>query len=377
MNKTVFKEIFDNYKGKYDFLNDPDGRNEIYKWPAVRCCIDNWEIDADDFLDMFKRSMRLSQNIIENRYKHPINGIVFLCEQGKTDQVREAFRKLLSDEEDIRKVQSNADTFQDEINAMLGEIAPEKWSYEQDRRDPLMYLAFIRPGSCYMFKAESARVFANYVEFGDDIGSGQTFRLDNYYRLCDEVLAEVEDDVEFVEMLDDKLTMAAEKNDMDAADLQDIPGKLKIVVYDIMYCANSAWLYEGMPEPVKKGSKQDKERTRHKRIEEIHDQLDKENAELDALLKDVPEYPDLVGAELTNIRYGKGIVKSQAGHYLHIEYNGDEKTFPLPDCITKGYLKGADDSVVDVCKRLSEIDAEKKRLTGSLRRLSEELSLLE
>lgn len=377
MNKNVFDEIFSNYKARYEELNDPDGRDEIYKWPAVRCCIDNWNVDEEDFLEMFKRSMRLSLNIIENRYKHPINGITFLCERGKTEQVREEFKKLLSDDEDIRKIQDKADAFQDGINAMLSEIAPEKWSYEQDRRDPLMYLAFIKPESSYMFKAEPARVFSNYVEFGDDIGSGQTFRLDHYYRLCDEVLVEIEKDEDFIEMLDAELTRAAERNSMNESDLQDMPGKLRIVVYDIMYCASSAWLYEGMKPPVKKGSKEDKERIVQRRIEEIHELLDNENAELEELLNNAPEYPDLTGVELTNIRYGKGKVNSQDGHYLHIEYDGEDKVFPLPECITKGYLRGTSEDIVEICRKLSDIDVQKKKLTSSLRRLSEELLLLE
>ena len=92
MNKGIFQKILSNYKEKYDYINNPEGSDEIYKWPAVRCCIDNWDIDAKDFLAMLKKCTRLSMNIIENKVKHPINGLTFLCEQGKTDQVREAFR---------------------------------------------------------------------------------------------------------------------------------------------------------------------------------------------------------------------------------------------------------------------------------------------
>lgn len=377
MNKSVFDEIFSNYKARYDELNDPDDRDEIRKWPAVRCCIDNWSIDAEDFLEMFKRSMRLSQNIIENRFKHPINGIIFLCEQGKTELIREEFRKLLSDDVDIRRIQKKADAFQDSVNTMLSEIGPEKWSYEQDRRDPLMYLAFIKPECSYMFKAEPAKIFSKYVEFGDDLGSGQTFRLDHYYRLCDEVLAEIEKDEGFIEMLDTELTKAAERNGMDESDLHDMPGKLRIAVYDIIYCAKSARLYEDVNPPVKKGSKEDKEKTVRRRIEEIHELLDNENDKLEKLLREAPEYPDLTGVELTHIRYGRGKVKYQDGHYLHMEYEGADKIFSLLDCITKGYLKGVSEDIVETCKKISDIDVQKKELTNSLRHLRAELSLLE
>lgn len=377
MNDKVFNEILDNYKEKYASLNEPDGRNEIFKWPAVRCCIDNWDIDAEDFLDMFKRSMRLTQTIIENRYKHPVNGIIYLCEQGKTEQVREEFRKLLSAVEDVRKRQDHAETFMTNINAMLEEIAPDKWSFEQDRRDPLMYQAFIQPDISYMFKSESARVFSNYVEFGGDIGGGQTFRLDNYYKLCDEVLAAVESDDEIREMLDEKLMEAAKANDMAEDDLLDMPGKLRIAVYDIMYCASSANLYQGMPKPVKKGSKEDKERARNRRIEEIQEQIEKESAELDSVLKDIPAWPDLAGLELTNLKYGKGKVTEQKDKYLYLDFVGTEKTFALPDCISSGFLTGADGDVMETCKTISDINKRVNRLTSSLKQLRSELSMLE
>ena len=378
MNKKVFGEILSKYKEKYDYINDPASHDEIYKFPAVKCCIDHWNIDAEDFPGMLKESMAKSLNIIENRIKHPINGLTFLCEQGKAGEVREEFRKLfLDDGGDIRKRQKKAEEFVDNINAMLNEIAPEKWSFTQDRRDALMYLAFINPAGNYMFKAEPARVFANYVEFGDDIGSGQTFRLDNYYRLCDEVLEEIEKDAELLELLDRKLVERAKVEGLEPEALKNIEGKLRIVVYDIMYCANAYILYEGIAKPAKKGSKEEKEQIRRKRVTEILTEIEEKDTELSELLKDVPEYPNLEGAELTNIKYGKGRGLRQNGKYLYIGFGEDEKTFALPDCISKGYLKGADESVVVLCKALSEITDKQEKLAKSLRNLKVELSGLE
>lgn len=377
MNKEIFRKILSNYKEKYDFINDAEGCDEIYKWPAVRCCIDNWDIDAEDFLAMLKKSMRLSMNIIENKIKHPINGLTFLCEQGKTEQVREAFRNLLSDEGDVRDRQSRAEAFQDSINDMIEEIAPEKWSFKQDRRDPLMYLAFIKPESNYMFKASPAHEFATYVDFGDDIGSGQTFRLDIYHRLCDEILAEIETDEEMLTMLDEELKGAAKRNEMSEESLLSIPGKLKIMVYDIMFCADAYTLFEGIEKPAKKGSREAKERARRRRIEEIYEQIDSENAELDRVIEDIPPYPDLTGAELISKKYGKGTVHSQDGHYIYINYKGEDRTFTLPDCFVKGFLKGADDDVMAVCQTISDLDARKRSLSSSLNQLRMELSALE
>ena len=42
-----------------------------------------------------------------------------------------------------------------------------------------------------MFKSTEAKAFADCYEFGEDIGSGQTFRLDVYYRMCRELVDEI------------------------------------------------------------------------------------------------------------------------------------------------------------------------------------------
>ena len=95
MNKEVFKKVLDVYKSKYDYINQADSHHEIYKWTAVETCIENWDIDAKDFRDMFKKSMSMSKNIIENQFVLSISGVIFLCDNGKTEEVRDEFKKLL------------------------------------------------------------------------------------------------------------------------------------------------------------------------------------------------------------------------------------------------------------------------------------------
>ena len=106
-------------------------------------------------------------------------------------------------------------------------------------------------------------------------------------------------------------------------------------------------------------------------------EIEEKDTELSELLKDVPEYPNLEGTELTNIKYGKSKVSRKNGKYLYINYGDVEKTFGLPDCISKGYSKGADESIVVLCKALSEITDKQEKLAKTLRKLKVELSGLE
>ena len=150
--------------------------------------------EADEFGEMFKQAMEQSFNIVNNSIVQPANGIVFLCKQDKKteEEVREEFRKLLApDGGDIRARQDRIDTFAAAINEKLQNAAPGKWKYDQDRRSVIMYLSFISPDDNFMFKSTEARAFANGCEFGEDIGSGQTFRLDVYYRMCRELAEKI------------------------------------------------------------------------------------------------------------------------------------------------------------------------------------------
>lgn len=53
-NKSRLKEVLDQYKK--DFLAKHWG-GEKYKWEAVKCFQDNWDVKAEDFADMLSRSL--------------------------------------------------------------------------------------------------------------------------------------------------------------------------------------------------------------------------------------------------------------------------------------------------------------------------------
>ncbi|SDJ79244.1 hypothetical protein SAMN04487760_1164 [Lachnospiraceae bacterium G41] len=382
MNKEEFQKLLEIYKSKFESFNQPDGRHEIFKWSAVQTCQNNWNLDSEDFLTMFKEAMSQTSFIIENSTIHPINGIVFLCENGKTEEVREEFRKLLEDDKgDIKARQKRIESFRDNINAMLSEIDSRKWSFCQTYREPIMFLSFIKPEENYMFKASPAKDFADYMDFGGDIGAGQSFHLSEYYRLCDEVLEEIPNDAELIKLIDDELEKEAATYNFDLQKFINNSWKLRVLVYDIMYVANTTGFYTGFPVPAKRKSRgssiTEKERIKKKRIEELHNLLDSKGNELEEIKGKIPPLPNLTGMELNNIKSGKGKVILQEENYVTVEFAKDTRTFSLPGCLSKGFLTGADPDTVELCKQISELGAIKKALTDEISRYCTELSLYE
>ena len=55
------KEVLVKYKETFVSKQWPD---EKYKWEAVRCFQDNWDVNAPDFADMLTRSLAKTYNLL-------------------------------------------------------------------------------------------------------------------------------------------------------------------------------------------------------------------------------------------------------------------------------------------------------------------------
>ena len=96
MNQANLAKLFHNYIESYNVLTDKE-HDELYKWRAVNHFQCHWDLEAENFGEMFEQAMGQSFNLINNSIVQPTSGIVFLCKQNKEteEEVREEFRKLL------------------------------------------------------------------------------------------------------------------------------------------------------------------------------------------------------------------------------------------------------------------------------------------
>ena len=73
---------------------------EEYKWRALKCFQDNWDIDAADFAAMLERSLDKSDNLLGNRWEWPASFLVAAAKVYPED-VRLMFRNLYDNDNDI------------------------------------------------------------------------------------------------------------------------------------------------------------------------------------------------------------------------------------------------------------------------------------
>ncbi|MCD8019036.1 MAG: hypothetical protein LUF92_05450 [Clostridiales bacterium] len=300
-------------------------------------------------------------NLIDNKSVQPIGGILSLFKRPKeVEFVRKCFRELFSEDGgDIDARQERIESFMDKINRRIDQYESGSWKYPQNMKDVIYYLNLWRPYENYIFKSTEASDWANCVEYGDDFGSGKSFSLKKYYRMCDELLEEVKKN-------DAILELHKARFDREAQGVFD--DKLHILVYDIIYCAHAYNFYEYATIHTTSA----KERIRHAALREQYEEArSRYNAATEArdnIAAQATLTVDLTGKKLKHKTYGIGTVKSHANGTLIIEFGVGTKKFQYPNAIKGGFLSAVDDEVA------SGIQHEKDSKT-ELENAEKELSL--
>lgn len=96
MNNLKLKELIHEYKEKF---NDTIPY-EIYKWKAVKCFQDNWDIDAKDFSSMLKSSLLRTRNLLAFMNNFPGKMIRSYAES-YPEEVRSLFKMLYDESQDL------------------------------------------------------------------------------------------------------------------------------------------------------------------------------------------------------------------------------------------------------------------------------------
>ena len=366
MNTANLKSLLQNYMDNFAVIND-DKNEEYYKWEAVKHFKDNWDIDAEDFAEMFKESVRLTYNLINNHIVQPTNGIVKLAERPElTEQVRSAFEKLFQEDDDIDARQDQIHAFIDEINGLLNEHEPGKWKYTQDMRTCIFYLSLMYPDRNYMFKATQAKEFMYCIEYGDDFGSGESFSLKKYYNMCDLLVEEIKNCPELIEMHENRMTDTMYEDD-----------DYHILAYDIIYSGIVYNLYSNIT-IVKPNKASREEFQKSVKRNELLEQLEKEKNEINELINQRTEfdYFSAVGLEVKHKKFGPGKVTVHDGSIVEIEFPEGTKKFQLPAGFTGGFLEIESEEIMTLFSEMDNLDKQITNKKSSIRTLEIELSRL-
>lgn len=198
MNQDNLRKILKNYQENLVLINN-DTNEEYFKWQAVQRFQQVWSTDLP-FVEKFKEATSACDVLLNNGHVSPLSGILKMAEC-EPQEVKRLFEDVLyaDDNNDLELRQCHMDAFLDGIEAIRQKHFPQCWKYRHDRHVASIYLALYAPEGNYIYKYTAAEDFATYTEFGFDIGSGETFCLPTYYKLCDLLVEALREDTLLIE----------------------------------------------------------------------------------------------------------------------------------------------------------------------------------
>lgn len=344
MNKNNLNKIIEQYIANFEKLNAPadqGGDDEGYKWRVISAFKEHWDIDAPDFCDMFCKAMDAigKTNLINNAYVLPLQGIIrLMTEHHEVEFVRQQFRLLYSEDDgDIDARGERVFAFRDNMNAKIEEKFPGSWKFPQNTFCCIFYLSLWRPEDNYIYRATEAREWADCIEFADDFGSGASFSLKKYYRMCDELRESLQD---YPELLD----LHQGRFDREARGFDD---QLHLLAFDIIFCSHYMGFYRECPTLGVSTKERVRIAKRREEEERLEAEIQAKQEEITRLEDEVRELPDLVGKSVKHKRYGDGKIESfNNGIYL-VSFPEKQSKFN-EDAIAKGFLGLSDDSIAEI-----------------------------
>ena len=197
MNRQILNHYINEYKLNFDRVN----QEEIYKWRAVKCYQDNWNLDADNFYEMLLSSLRMTKNLMDSGQYFPLRMLVQYAEH-RPNEVRRLFRSLYNEEEDLYE---RINEFQLGINAIHDELFENRKSY-QDPRAIIVYLVLRFPERYFFYKFEMFKQFSEKLELIYRPVKGHIENIGHFNSICELIRYELSLDQDLLKLHKNRIT---------------------------------------------------------------------------------------------------------------------------------------------------------------------------
>jgi hypothetical protein len=197
MNRQILRQYIDEYKLDFERVN----QQEIYKWKAVKCFQDNWNIEASNFLEMLSQSIRLTQNLLKSGQYFPLRMLEHYATQ-RPEELRQLFRNLYEEENDIYQ---RIKDFQSGTETINNSLFPGKNTY-QDHRAIIVYLTLRYPERYFFYKFEMFKQFSERLEVTYRPIRGHIENIGHFNSLCEIVRYELSNNQELLKLHKDRIT---------------------------------------------------------------------------------------------------------------------------------------------------------------------------
>lgn len=199
-DKFRLKEVLVQYKK--DFL-PKHWKDEKYKWEAVKCFQDNWDVKAEDFADMLSRSLSKTYNLLASMNNFPARMITGFAKTAP-EEVRAMYIDLF---DETKEVYERINAFKMQSSILLekyGNGAGQHYQYE-NAITTCLWLRY--PDKYYIYKFGEVKAASDVLESDYRFKKGAyADNIRNFYKFYDEICEELKQDTELVNLFRSQLT---------------------------------------------------------------------------------------------------------------------------------------------------------------------------
>lgn len=199
-NQLRLKEALRQYKK--DFVAT-HWNEEKYKWEAVKCFQDNWDIHAADFEDMLSQSLSKTSNLLASTNNFPA-GMIIEFAHAAPEKVRAMYMDLFDESKDVF---GRIESFKKQSNILLKKYKSTAKQHYQHENAITTYLWLRYPDKYYVYKYGEARSVSNKLDSNYKFKKGSyTDNLKSFYDFYNEIRESLKRDSTLIDLFKSQLT---------------------------------------------------------------------------------------------------------------------------------------------------------------------------
>ena len=176
---------------------------EKFKWEAVKCFQDNWDISTDNFTEMLINSLAKTGNLLSSKNNFPKDTIINLSKL-YPNEVRKMFIELFDENKNIYE---RISTFKENSEALFKKPQKIGNSHYQTENAITIYLWLKYPDKYYIYKFSDVVAVSNELESNYIFKRGEfTNNIENFFDFYDEICSKLQSDTELKSMLNSVIT---------------------------------------------------------------------------------------------------------------------------------------------------------------------------
>ena len=199
-NEDKLDSIIAEYKKQFIQSQWP---KEKFKWEAVKCFQDNWDISTENFTEMLINSLEKTGNLLSSKNNFPKDTIINLSKL-YPNEVRKMFIELFDENKNIYEIISS---FKEQAESLFEKTENKDNRHYQTENAITTYLWLRYPDKYYIYKFSEVVAISNELESNYIFKRGEfANNIENFFKFYDEICSKLQSDTELKSMLSSVIT---------------------------------------------------------------------------------------------------------------------------------------------------------------------------